>query len=74
MEGQDFLKIFFQHSTTSLNDVPSRKGGTFGTFCIIVTRNNNRQNNFRMSLKYLYKTMYVLCLQTCAVKYAVIEI
>jgi hypothetical protein len=34
MEDQDFLKIFFQHSTTSLNDVPSRKGGTFGTACI----------------------------------------
>jgi hypothetical protein len=34
MEGQDFLKIFFQHSTTSLNDVPSRKGGNFGTPCI----------------------------------------
>jgi hypothetical protein len=34
MEGQDFFKIFFQHSTTSLNDVPSRKGGTLGTFCI----------------------------------------
>jgi hypothetical protein len=31
MEGQDFLKIFFQHSTTFLNDVPPRKGGAFGT-------------------------------------------
>jgi hypothetical protein len=29
--SQDFKKIFFQHSTTSLNDVPSRKGDTFET-------------------------------------------
>jgi hypothetical protein len=31
METQDLKKIFFKHSTTSLNDVPSRKRGTFGT-------------------------------------------
>jgi hypothetical protein len=38
MKGENFFKIFFQHSTTSLNDVPSRKGGTFATPCIkIVT-------------------------------------
>jgi hypothetical protein len=31
------INYYFQHSTTSLNDVPSRKGGTFGTtdICIL---------------------------------------